>query len=117
MAKLLILFSILSRRTIVANGSSSAYAEKTPIECSKSLMTSPSSPVHLRSNSNRRNSNTDKLHLAEPDPQVHRSTKKRKSELDLTQNQQSNDNSQKADDVRQGRTQVIVQILYIIALL
>ena len=117
MDKLLILFSILSRRTIVANGSSSAYAEKTPIECSKSLMTSPISPVHLRSNSNRRNSNTDRLHLAEPDLQVHKSTKKRKSELDLTQNQQPNDNSQKADDVRQGRTQVIVQTLYISSLL
>ena len=111
---MLILFSILSRRTIVANGSSSAYTEKTPIECSKSIMTSPSSPVHLRGNSTRGSSNTDKLHLAEPDLQVHRITGKRKNELDLPQNVQSNDNSQKADDVRQGRTQVIVQILYII---
>ena len=98
----------------MANGSSSAYTEKTPIECSKSIMTSPSSPVHLRGNSTRGSSNTDKLHLAEPDLQVHRITGKRKNELDLPQNVQSNDNSQKADDVRQGRTQVIVQILYII---
>ena len=80
-------------------------------------MISASSPVHLRGNSNGDNSIIDKLHLAEPDPQAHRSTGKRKSDLDLTQNQQSNDNSQKADDVRQGRTQVIVQILYISSLL
>ena len=76
-------------------------------------MISASSPVHLRCNSNRDKSNTDNLHLAELDPQAHRSTGKRKSDLDLTQNQLANDNSQKADDVRQGRTQVIVQILYI----
>ena len=96
---------------------SSAYTGKTPIECSKSLMISASSPVHLRGNSNGDNSNINTLHLAEPDPQAHRSTGKRKSDLGLTQNQQSNDNSQKADDVRQGRTQVIVQILYISSLL
>ena len=80
-------------------------------------MISASSPVHLRGNSNRDNSNNDNLHLAEPYPQAHRGTGKRTSDLDLTQNQQSNDNSQKADDVRQGRTQVIVQILYITSLL